>query len=629
MYESFYRLKARPFAAAPQIQSYFPSEAIEQARQTCIRVIERAEGPALIVGPPGVGKTLLCRLLGAYFDTVFQVALLSSAQLSTHKSLLQNILFELKLPYREMDEGELRLQLINYLQPSDECPHGILLIIDEASAMPIRLLEEMRILTNVVGNGQPRVRLVLAGNSRLDERFAHPRLESFNQRVAARCYLQAMSRTETDDYVRAQLSFAGGSADMIFAEDAFRAIYQATDGIPRLVNQVCNHTLTLSCQAGHRKIDAEKVSQAWADLQQLPAPWQEKKAETDNEHAFIEFGQLDDEPSSASSSEGEPSAAPISGSPQVDPMISAVARCGEVVEFVASGEADEHPSIIFGSLGANIESARSFEPLMDDDDELPDSPVDESPASAEAPEQPAVPLAANPFDTPFDEEEIIVDRLVAEPATAAKVAAPKAIAPKATAGESENKSEYTRSRIDSAGQPRLKEPASDADSAPVDIGSSGAGASSSANGGLAEVTGSRTDESVFAQDSAEENWESLLTILPSAANEPLLAGAGLPAMFEFTILETAPGEGMVLDTSGEASNPASSEDAGQVARPAQRVDQYVPFSTPRPPHHDDRDLIQVHDDEEPIACAGTGESVKPDVRRMEYRELFAQLRRKP
>ena len=193
-----------------------------------------------MIGPSGVGKTLLCRLLAAYFDPQFRVALLSNAQICTHKALLQSILFELGLPYREMDEGELRLQLLDYLNPNEDCPHGLLLIVDEAHTLPIRLLEEIRMLTNVVRDGQPRVRLVLAGGPRLDERFASPRLESFNQRVAARCYLQSLRREETDEYVRSHISLCGGSADAVFTEDAYRAIFQATDGIPRLINQVCN-----------------------------------------------------------------------------------------------------------------------------------------------------------------------------------------------------------------------------------------------------------------------------------------------------------------------------------------------------------------------------------------------------
>ncbi|HUG68838.1 MAG TPA: AAA family ATPase [Pirellulaceae bacterium] len=295
MYESFFRFTSRPFVAAPLVSSYFASESCELARQTLTRSIDRAEGPGLIIGPTGVGKTLLCRVLAARFQQTFQVAMLSSARVLTRKSLLQNILFELKLPYRNMEEGELRLALLDHLQPNEDCPNGILLIVDEAHSLSLRLLDEVRMITNLVRDGQPRVRLVLAGSSKLEEKFASPKLESFNQRIAARCYLEPFGRDDTVDYVLCRLAAAGGNADAIFDDGALRAVYQATDGIPRLINQVCDHALVMAFAGGRRQIDAAGIEEAWADLQQLPGPWNDtgavEKAET-----TIEFGELDAEP---------------------------------------------------------------------------------------------------------------------------------------------------------------------------------------------------------------------------------------------------------------------------------------------------------------------------------------------
>ncbi len=295
MYESFFQLAARPFLSSPVAERYFPAASIEHARETVTRCVERAEGPALILGPAGTGKSTLCQVIAQQMRERFRVAMLASARLCTRRALLQNILFELKLPYRDRDEGELRLSLIDALEPSDKCPHGMLLIVDEAHMLPLRLLEEIRMITNLVRQGQPRVRLVLAAGMVLDERMASPRLESFNQRVAARCYLQSMNRDETCGYIRAQISAVGGHPDGVFTSDALQAVYRATDGIPRLVNQVCDHVLLLAAVGRRAPVTAAGVEEAWADLQQLPTPWTRDAADTTQASDILEFGQLDDD----------------------------------------------------------------------------------------------------------------------------------------------------------------------------------------------------------------------------------------------------------------------------------------------------------------------------------------------
>ena len=109
MYEAFFGMTERPFTAVPHAGCYYPAAAIEGSRQTLSRCIERAEGAALLVGPAGTGKTLLCQILADQFRDKYEIALLDSGRLCTRRALLQAVLFELGLPYRGMEEGELRL----------------------------------------------------------------------------------------------------------------------------------------------------------------------------------------------------------------------------------------------------------------------------------------------------------------------------------------------------------------------------------------------------------------------------------------------------------------------------------------------------------------------------------------
>jgi type II secretory pathway predicted ATPase ExeA len=300
MYESLYGMHRRPFLAAPSPGRYFAAASIENARLTLTRCIERAAGGGMIVGPAGTGKTLLLHVLAEQFKERFQPALLTGGHLTTRRALLQVILFELGLPYRKLEEGELRLALIEHLTRSEHGPAGMLLLVDEAHALPIRLLEEVRMITNLVRHGQTCVHLVLAGSAALEDRLTSPKLDSLNQRLACRCYLQPLDRVETREYARHQLAAAGGRPDEILTPEALESVYRATDGVPRLINQVCDQSLMLAYADGRRQVTGDVVEQAWSDLQQLPAPWvggesNPPASAPNTEATVIEFGQLDDD----------------------------------------------------------------------------------------------------------------------------------------------------------------------------------------------------------------------------------------------------------------------------------------------------------------------------------------------
>lgn len=314
MYDGCFGLTRRPFASVPQVDQYFPANAIETARTTLARCIQRGEGAGLVVAPSGTGKTLLCLLLAEQFRRSFQIAMLTSGRLSTRRALFQAILYALGRPYRYMDEGELRLAVVEHLTAIDGSQRGMLLLVDEAHTLPLRLLEEIRLLSNLARNGQPLVRLVLAGAAVLEERFASPKLDSFSQRLSARCYLDAFSGSETKDYIQWQVNSVGGLGDEVFPESTCQTVFQATGGVPRLVNQVCDHALLLAYVAGRKTIEPANAEEAWADLQQLPTPWSGGAKSDAANSGVIEFGSLDDSPETSGAAGGAGNLSPrVSG----------------------------------------------------------------------------------------------------------------------------------------------------------------------------------------------------------------------------------------------------------------------------------------------------------------------------
>jgi type II secretory pathway predicted ATPase ExeA len=385
----------RPFLSAPSPKRYFAATAIEEARLRIVRAIARNEGPAILVGGAGTGKSLLLAVLAEQFAPRVAVVTLAGAQICTRRALLQMILCELGLPYRGMDEGELRLSIQQHLR-GKEGPRRLVLLVDEADSLPVRLLEELRVLTNVAADGMPLVSLVLAGGPILEERFAEPGLEKFSQRIAARCYLAPLGREETFQYVRAQVNAAGIAPEKLFALDALEAIYAATGGVPRVINQLGDQLVWMAEETGCMPLDGALVQQAWSDLQQLPAPWNHDGAAAVSKStagsSVIEFGELDGETIEYGLAEDDdaedemPASIPITaGRPnrmmlEVDPLDVTLDTAESLLESF-------HHFEEFGDM-----ELRAAEPL--------------AAAPEEEPEQPA---AANPFAEPFDEEEIVLD----------------------------------------------------------------------------------------------------------------------------------------------------------------------------------------------------------------------------
>jgi len=425
----------RPFLSAPSPKRYFAAAAIEEARQRIVRAIARNEGPAILVGGAGTGKSLLLAVLAEQFAAKMSVVTLAGAQLCTRKALLQVILCELGLPYRGMDEGELRLSILQHLRghgapapantkdarhmvsrhrPDAAQPRRMLLLVDEADALPTRLLEELRVLTNVAADGLPLVSLVLGGSPILEERFADPQLDMFSQRIAARCYLAPLGREESMLYVSSQVAAAGIKPERLFTADALEAIHSATGGVPRLINQLGDQLSWMAEETGVAPLDAALVQQAWSDLQQLPAPWNSHGAAAGaTADGVIEFGDLD--------ALGNDAPTPTR---RAEPLLR---RQTDVLD----GDDELPASIPFATAGPNrlleatldvdefdatIEATEHLLESFDEFDELEVRPANPAPTLGSFSETPfesrrdsTKATAQNPFDEPFDQEEIVLD----------------------------------------------------------------------------------------------------------------------------------------------------------------------------------------------------------------------------
>jgi type II secretory pathway predicted ATPase ExeA len=297
MYESQFLLKRRPFAATPDPRCFLASGQIQSALDELVVCVEQGQGVAVVSAPAGTGKTLLCERLRSELENRFQVVLLPHASFLTRRAILQSILADLNHSYRRQDEQELRLELspaIRALSPKRE---AMVLILDEAHMLAEDLLEELRILSDLSDHGRPLVRLVLVGQPGIEETLARPSLEALNQRIRAHVCLDSFDRATAVDYIDYRITWAGGRTSEIFAPEALDLIYRASDGVPRCINQLCDHALLLAYVAEQKPVTASTIREALKDLRQLPLHWNESlladqhRIENSNESVqSFEFG---------------------------------------------------------------------------------------------------------------------------------------------------------------------------------------------------------------------------------------------------------------------------------------------------------------------------------------------------
>ena len=251
MYEEYYGFAEKPFSLTPDPKYLFKSSSHANAFELLQYAIRRREGFVVITGDIGTGKTTLCRALLKQLDRKTFTALVLNPFLS-EEDLLRIILQDFGVVSRdEIRRGRLaritKQDLIDtlneFLLSLQPLRAGALLIIDEAQNLPLQVLEQIRILSNLETDKEKLLQIVLVGQPNLKHLLKKPELRQLDQRVSIRYELKPLSREETGAYVMHRLTIAGGGAAVTFAPRALDRVYRYTRGIPRLINLVCDRAL--------------------------------------------------------------------------------------------------------------------------------------------------------------------------------------------------------------------------------------------------------------------------------------------------------------------------------------------------------------------------------------------------
>jgi type II secretory pathway predicted ATPase ExeA len=274
IYEPFYGLYEKPFSLAADPRFLFKSPAHGPAFDELHSGIRRREGLIVLTGEIGTGKTTLCRAVLQHLDRRTFSAFVADPFVS-REDLLKTLLLHFGVismsdltrgRFNGASRSDLSYPLYEFLDSLVPLQAFAVVVIDEAQNLPLPLLEEIRILSELERR-EKLLQVVLVGQPELREHLRRPEMRQVEQRVSVRCELTALDAHGVGGYVRHRLNVAGrGESRVEFTLSALDTIFAGSSGVPRLINRICDRSLQRAFESGALQVDAACVSTAIDDL---------------------------------------------------------------------------------------------------------------------------------------------------------------------------------------------------------------------------------------------------------------------------------------------------------------------------------------------------------------------------
>ena len=276
MYTSFFGLNEKPFSITPDPRYLFVSERHGEALAHLVYGVTESGGFMQLTGEVGTGKTTLVRsLLLNRMPANADVAVVLNPQLSAREFLI-TICEELHIALPE-DKGSIKTlidALNQHLLNAHADGRRTILVMDEAQNLAPDVLEEVRLLTNLETAKQKLLQIILIGQPELRDVLARNDLRQLAQRITGRYHLEPLSRDETAQYIEHRLQVAGALGE-VFDAGAKHEVFRHSQGIPRLINVICDRALLGAYSSENRRVDRRMVRRAAAEITGKPqtAAW--------------------------------------------------------------------------------------------------------------------------------------------------------------------------------------------------------------------------------------------------------------------------------------------------------------------------------------------------------------------
>jgi general secretion pathway protein A len=266
MYLEPFKLKELPFRLSPDPQFLYLSKQHARAKAYMESTIWFTDGFVVITGEIGSGKTTLIESFLKEVPSDVVVAQINQTQVSAI-DFLQAVLVQFGFSPFKMRKAELISTVNNFLIEQYTAGRKVLLIVDEAQNLTMRVLEEIRLLSGVETTKDKVLRIILAGQPELSDKLDAPELAQLMQRVRLRFHLQTLSEAETHGYIQHRLEVAGAGDREIFAADTFAEVFRYCGGVPRLINTLCDTAMMAAYMADRGTVTRADIISAVRELQ--------------------------------------------------------------------------------------------------------------------------------------------------------------------------------------------------------------------------------------------------------------------------------------------------------------------------------------------------------------------------
>jgi general secretion pathway protein A len=266
MYNAFFGFSENPFSLSPDPAFFYRSEQHEEALANLVYGVQARKGFIVLSGEVGTGKTTMLECLRDYPEAQYiEFAFIFNSRINSDQ-FFEMIAYDLDLQCPRTSKTEVLFALNQLLVEQAQEGRTVVLIVDEAHNLDWDVLEEIRLLGNLENRNGKLLQIILAGQPELDRKLDAPNLRQLKQRIVLRCNLQPFTLRDAVEYMESRLEIAGMPEQEIFTEEMLAEIHLRSQGIPRLINAICDNLLLTAFAQESKTCTTEMLDEVCKDM---------------------------------------------------------------------------------------------------------------------------------------------------------------------------------------------------------------------------------------------------------------------------------------------------------------------------------------------------------------------------